>query len=314
MNPDGRVLALAGGVGGAKLVLGLSRILPPEKLTVVVNTGDDDEIHGLHVCPDLDTVMYTLAGIVNPETGWGRRDDTFAALDAVERLGGDGWFRLGDADIGTHLRRTDLLRDGRSLSDVTAELCRRLDIHASIVPMSDDRVRTIALTDSGAMPFQEYFVHRRCEPVLTGLRFDGVDAATPSDGFRAALRDASTLVLCPSNPFVSIGPIVALPGVRDAIAGFRGARVAVSPIIGGQAVKGPAAKMLVELGEGSTALAVARRYQGLCDVFVLDNVDADLASGVTALGMRAVVAPTLMLDEADKVELARRVLAEAESG
>jgi len=315
MQPSaGRVLALAGGVGGAKLALGLSRILPPERLTVVVNTGDDEEVHGLHVSPDLDTAMYTLAGIENPATGWGLRDDTFRTLDALEQLGGDTWFRLGDADIATHLRRTELLSTGMTLSRVTSELCDRLGVQCTLAPMSDDRVRTVALTDAGEMAFQEYFVHRRCEPILSGLRFDGVETAAPSPAFQAALREAAVLVFCPSNPFVSVGPILAVPGVREAVAGLSGARVAVSPIIGGQAVKGPAAKMLVELGEEPSATAVARRYRGLCDVFVLDEVDAALAPEVAALGMRPAITQTLMLSEYDKVELARLVLKVAEGG
>jgi LPPG:FO 2-phospho-L-lactate transferase len=304
-----RVLALAGGVGGAKLVLGLSRVLTPDQLTVVVNTGDDEEIHGLHISPDLDTVMYTLAGVENPATGWGRRDDTFFAMNSLEALGGEAWFRLGDADIGTHLRRTEMLRSGSSLSAVTADLCHRLGVRCSVAPMSDDRIRTIALTRDGAMSFQEYFVEHRCEPVLTGLKFDGADTATPSPALQAALQEASLLVFCPSNPFVSIGPILAVPGVRDAIQSFSGRRIAVSPIIGGQAVKGPAAKMFAELGERSSALTVAQRYQGLCDVFVLDEVDAELVSAVSTLGVRALVAPTLMVSEQDKIELARRILA-----
>jgi LPPG:FO 2-phospho-L-lactate transferase len=305
----GPVLALAGGVGGAKLVLGLSRVLPPERLTVVVNTGDDEQFHGLHVSPDLDTVMYTLAGLENPATGWGRRDDRFAALDALEQLGGEAWFRLGDADLGTHLRRTELLRAGWSLSRVTAELCARLGVACTVAPMSDDWVHTVAVTSEGEMPFQEYFVNRLCEPPLTGLLFEGADSATPSPAFAAALHSASALVLCPSNPLVSIGPILAVPGVRDAIESFEGTRLAVSPIIGGQAVKGPAAKMLAELGEEVSAVSVARRYQGLCDVFVLDEVDAALAPEVSSLGMRAVVTRTLMLSEQDKIGLARDVLA-----
>jgi LPPG:FO 2-phospho-L-lactate transferase len=303
------VLALAGGVGGAKLALGLSRILPPERLTVVVNTGDDEEFFGLHVSPDLDTVMYTLAGIANDETGWGLQDESFTALRAYERLGGEAWFALGDRDLGTHLRRTELLRAGRSLSEVTVELCRRLGVACSVAPMSDDRVRTLALTEEGALAFQEYFVHRRCEPALHGLRFNGAEQARPSPAFDRALDAAAALVVCPSNPFVSIGPILSISGVRDRIAAFAGPRVSVSPIIAGQAVKGPAAKMLAELGEEPSALAVARRYQGLCDAFVLDEADAGLVPAVEALGMRAPVAHTLMQSEQDKVALARRVLA-----
>jgi LPPG:FO 2-phospho-L-lactate transferase len=307
-----RVLAFAGGVGGAKLALGLYRQLSPDRLTVIVNTGDDEEIHGLHISPDLDTVMYTLAGVENPEAGWGRRADTFAALAALEALGGEAWFRLGDSDLGTHLRRTELLNAGWTLSAITAEFCRSLGIGCTIAPMSDERVRTLVLTRIGAMSFQEYFVHQRCEPVITGLRFDGAESAYPSPAFRAALAQATTVVFCPSNPFVSIGPILAIPGVREAIANFTGARLAVSPIIGGRAVKGPAAKMLAELGDEQSAVAVARKYEGLCDVFVMDTQDESLSASVSSLGMRTLLASTLMTSEQDKIDLARVVLRAAD--
>ncbi len=308
MAVESQVLALAGGVGGAKLVLGLSRVLPPERLIVAVNTGDDDEFYGLHVSPDLDTVMYTLAGLANPETGWGLQGESFTVLQAYERLGGEAWFALGDRDLGTHMRRTELLRAGRPLSEVTADLCRRLGVACTVTPMSDERVRTLALTEDGELAFQEYFVHRRCEPVLRGLRFDGIEQAQLAPPFERALDGAAAVIVCPSNPLVSIGPILAIPGVRERIACFAGPRVVVSPIIAGQAVKGPAAKMLAELGEPPSAVAVARRYQRLCDVFVLDEQDAGLAPEVEALGMRAAVARTLMLSEPEKVALARRVL------
>lgn len=302
------VLALAGGVGGAKLALGLSRVLPPEALTVVVNTGDDETFHGLHVSPDLDTIMYTLAGLENPETGWGLRGETFAALAALERLGAETWFRLGDRDLATHLRRTELLDQGWTLSAVTDELCYRLGIGHRIAPMSDDPVRTIVVTDEGPLHFQEYFVRRRCEPHLQELHFAGADQSTPSQAFVDAIHNAAVLVVCPSNPFVSIGPILAVRGVRTLLRYFGDVRIVVSPIIGGAAVKGPAAKMFAELGEEPSALAVARQYRGLCDIFVLDTVNEALALDVEALGMKAVVAPTLMHTEADKIGLARVVL------
>ncbi|MBI4492394.1 MAG: 2-phospho-L-lactate transferase [Chloroflexi bacterium] len=307
------VLALAGGVGGAKLVLGLSRLLPPEALTVVVNTGDDETFHGLHVSPDLDTVTYTLAGLANPETGWGVQGETFQAAAVLERLGAETWFRLGDRDLALHLRRTELLRAGWTLSEVTRELCQRLGVAHAVVPMSDQPVRTVALTDEGELAFQVYFVRRRCEPRLLGLRFDGVERAEPAPAFRQALVYARALVYCPSNPLVSLGPILALPGVREQVERFPGPRVAVSPIVGGQAIKGPAAKMFAELGEAPSCVAVARRLRGLCDVFVLDQVDAARAEEVADLGMRPLVVPTLMASEADKVQLARRVLEVAEA-
>ncbi len=307
------VLALAGGVGGAKLALGLSRILPPEQLTIVVNTGDDDVFHGLHVSPDLDTVMYTLAGLANREQGWGLEGETFSAMDRLEALGGEAWFRLGDRDLATHLRRTELLHAGMTLAQVTAALCARLGVATNITPMTNSPVRTMVETDQGVLPFQEYFVHRRCEPRVRSIRFEGASDAVPAPAFDHALERATTVVICPSNPFVSVDPILAIPGVRTRLRQTRAVRLAVSPIIGGRAVKGPAAKMLAELGRESSCAAVAAHYQGLCDVFVLDEADASAAPAIAALGMRAAVAPTLMQNEADKVGLARRVLEAAQA-
>lgn len=305
-----RILALAGGVGGAKLALGLSRCIgTPESLTIVVNTGDDETFHGLHVSPDLDTVMYTLAGLANPDSGWGLAGETFRTLEVLERYGAPAWFRLGDADLATHIRRTDLLRQGWSLSRVTQELCSRLGVRQAVVPMSDDLVRTVALTNEGELPFQEYFVKHQCEPRITGVRFDGASSAHMAPAFAQALARATAIVFCPSNPLVSIGPILAVPGVRKAIAFFKGLRIAVSPIVGGQAIKGPAAKMMAELSEEVSCVGVARRYQGLCDVMVIDTVDRASAPAIEALGMRAVVADTVMRTGADKVALARAVLA-----
>ncbi len=302
------ILALAGGVGGAKLALGLSRVLPPEALTVVVNTGDDETFHGLHVCPDLDTVMYTLAGLANPETGWGLRGETFRALETLERYGAPAWFRLGDADLATHIRRTDLLRQGWSLSEVTQALCGRLGIQQTVAPMSDDPVRTVALTEEGDLAFQEYFVHRQCEPRITGVRFDGAATAKVASGFAAALASDGAIVFCPSNPLVSIGPILAMPGVRERVAAFKGPRIAVSPIVSGQALRGPAAKMMAELGEEVSCVGIARRYQGLCDVLVIDEEDRTHASAIEALGMHAAITNTIMQTDDAKIALAREVL------
>ncbi len=310
------VLALAGGVGGAKLVFGLAKTLPPDRLTIVVNTGDDEVFHGLYVSPDLDTVMYALAGLTNPDTGWGVRDDTFHALEMLGRYGGPTWFNLGDRDLATHIRRTELLRHGHTLSQATAELCRSLGVQHRVVPMSDQRVRTILETDEGDLSFQAYFVQRRCEPVVKAVRFedtqgDGLDMAggvRPSPGLCAALESASALVLCPSNPFLSIAPILAVPGVRDRIAAFRGPRVAVCPIVGGAALRGPAAKILAELGYPVSCAGVARQYHGLCDIFVLDDVDRCHAGAIGELGMRPAVAPTVMNSDEDKVRLAACVL------
>jgi len=306
----GHVLALAGGVGGAKLALGLARLLPPSALTIVVNTGDDDEFHGLHVSPDLDTVTYTLAGLANPETGWGRQDETYRVLEALGELGAETWFQLGDRDLATHIRRSDLLRQGRSLSAVTAELSLRLGVRHAIVPMSDERVRTVLATDAGTMSFQEYFVKQRCEPAVQSLRFEGAETARPSPGFVEAMAKATAVVLCPSNPFLSVAPILSLPGVRERLALGRSPVAVVSPIISGEAVRGPAARLFEQLqGEPASALAVARYYRGLASHFVLDERDAALKGSVEALGYAVTVAQTLMTSDEDKVGLARMVCA-----
>ena len=303
------VLALAGGVGGAKLALGLSRVLSPERLTIVVNTGDDEEFYGLHVSPDLDTVMYTLASLVNPDTGWGVAGDSFNALEALKAYGVPAWFNLGDRDLATHLRRSELLRKGHTLSQVTETLCRALGVKNQVVPMSDDRVRTIVETDEGNLPFQVYFVKRRCEPKVKGLRYEGAEDATPSPHFMAALKDPelSGVVLCPSNSFLSIAPILAVSGVREQLATVQGTRVVVSPIVGGEALRGPAAKIMDELGHEVSCVGVAKQYVGLCDIFVIDEVDQGHAEAIAALGMRPEVCPTVMESEEDKIRLARHI-------
>ena len=300
-------LALAGGVGGAKLALGLSKILTPPHLTVVVNTGDDEVFHGLHVSPDVDTVMYTLAGLSNPETGWGITGETFHALERLNAYGADTWFNLGDKDLATHIRRTDLLRRSYTLSQVTESLRKALGVAHPIIPMSDDPVRTMLMTDIGELAMQTWFVKHRCEPAVSAIRFDGAAESQPAPEFARALRECDALVFCPSNPFVSVAPILAVPGVRDAIRDFKGLRVAVSPIVGGQAIKGPAAKMMAELGIEASCVGVARQYMGLCDIFVLDDVDADRAGDIEALGMRAAVTDTMMIADADKVRLAKYI-------
>ena len=312
---SGPILALAGGVGGAKLALGLARDLPPGKLTIVVNTGDDEVFHGLHVSPDLDTMMYALAGLTNTQTGWGVACDSFNALGMLKRYGGPSWFNLGDKDLATHIRRTELLRQGRSLSEVTSELCQRLGVCHRIVPMSDDRVRTIVETDEGDLTFQVYFVKHQCQPVAKGVHFENAEGlvlsegagARASPGFLAALEEATALVFCPSNPFLSIAPILALQGVRERIASFSGIRLAVSPIVGGEALRGPAAKLLAELGHDVSCLGVASQYRDLCDIFVVDEVDRHHSDGISSLGMRVEVAPTVMDTDEDKVRLATQI-------
>jgi LPPG:FO 2-phospho-L-lactate transferase len=306
----GPVLALSGGVGGAKLALGLSRVLPPGMLTVVANTGDDFEHLGLSISPDLDTLLYTLAGLDNPEAGWGRRGETWTFMAALEALGGETWFKLGDGDLATHVERTRRRAAGESLSAVTDDFRRRLGIAARLLPMSDDPVRTRLLTGEGWLDFQDYFVRRRCAPVVRDIVFAGAAAARAQPDFLATLADDNLrlVVICPSNPLISIDPILSLPGLRDALRSCNAPVVAVSPIIGGQAVKGPTAKMMAELGLRVDAASVARHYGDILDHYVIDEADADAA---TSLDLPLTATHTLMETLADREGLARTVLAVA---
>ncbi|MGH2523036.1 MAG: 2-phospho-L-lactate transferase [Anaerolineales bacterium] len=301
-----KVVALAGGVGGAKLAHGLAQILTPEELTIIVNTGDDFEHLGLHISPDLDTVTYTLAGLANPETGWGLAGETWNFLEALGRLGGETWFRLGDHDLATHLERTRRLRAGESLTEVTAALCAALEVKHLVLPMSDDPVRTMVQTDEGELEFQEYFVHRRCEPSVRGIRFVGGEQALPTLLVTLALETADVILFCPSNPFVSIDPILGFPGIRKQV--MRKKAAAVSPIVGGQAIKGPAAKMFAEMGMEVSAASVAAHYGKLLSGFVLDTVDAALGPAIETGSRRVLVTNTLMRTDADRARLAREVL------
>lgn len=303
-------MALAGGTGGAKLALGLARVLPSEELVIVVNTGDDECFHGLHVSPDLDTIMYTLADLVNQETGWGIAGDTFKALSMLRKYDADTWFNLGDLDLATHVRRTQLLDQGLSLSQVTNELCRRLGVEHQVVPMSDGPVRTVLSTDGGDLPMQTYFVRHRSDPRVTSIAYVGAELAEASPGFSAAMAEADLVVFCPSNPFLSVGPILAVTGVRENMAQELSSqlRVVVSPIVGGAAIKGPAAKIMSELGHEVSCVGVAKIYQDICDVFVIDQQDAHLAPEIERIGMKPLVTPTIMNTEADKIALARRIL------
>ncbi len=309
-----RVVALAGGVGGARLADGLQATLGAD-LAVVVNTGDDCERHGLLVMPDHDTVLYNLAGMEQAALGWGIEGDTHAAMDQLGRYGEDTWFALGDRDLALHVARSARLRAGGRLTDVCLGLQRGLGIAARILPMADEPVRTEILTDDGWLEFQEYFVHRRQEPEVHEVRFAGVEGASVTPEVREALAAADAIVICPSNPIVSVAPILAVPGMRAAIAAARarGAPVvAVSPIVGGHALKGPADRMLISLGHESTALGVARLYAGLADAFVLDTIDAGLATGTEALGLRAIVTDTVMRDDAGRARLAGELLSHLE--
>jgi len=310
------ILTLAGGVGGARMVAGLVRCVAPEALTVVVNTGDDFEHLGLSISPDLDSVMYTLAGLHDPLRGWGRAGETWRTLEALEALGGPAWFRLGDLDLATHLFRTERLRQGASLSDVTAQLCAAHGIAHRLAPMTDGTLSSRVLTSEGELAFQEYFVRRRCEPAFRGVRFEGEAVASPGPALRAALADPAlqALIVCPSNPFLSIWPILSLAGVRAALGSLKVPRIAVSPLIGGAAVKGPLAKMMEESGLPLTAVGIARLYDGLIDALVIDHQDAAMAPLLQDMGLRVLVESTLITQADAQGALAARILEFANSG
>lgn len=307
---SGKVLALSGGVGGAKLARGLAGVLAPEQLTVVANTGDDFDYWGLRICPDLDSILYALADMNDPERGWGLRDESWRALAAMRRLGEQHWFQLGDQDLATHLLRSKLLAEGKSLSQVTAALCRALAVPQTLLPMTEDAVRTQVETERGWLDFQQYFVAERCEPALRGLAFAGVENAELNPLVMDCLRDRDLrmIILCPSNPLVSIDPILSLPGCREALREATAPVVAVSPIINGRAVKGPAAKMMRELNIPTSAAAVAHHYRDFLDVFVLDDTDAGELAAVEESGVRGMTAPILMSDLDSKLALAGTLL------
>lgn len=306
---QGGVLALSGGVGGAKLALGLARVLPPHQLTLVVNVGDDFQHLGLSISPDLDTLLYTLAGLADPVRGWGRAGDTWHFMDALQALGGDGWFRLGDADLALHLERTHRLAEGDSLSAVTASFCQRLGVGPRVLPSTDNMLRTRLYTDEGWLNFQDYFVRRRCMPRVRRVYFSGALSARPAPGVLQALQDPllRAVVLCPSNPFLSIDPILAVPGLRAALAECAAPVIAVSPLVGGQAVKGPTVKMMQELGLTVCNSTLAHRYRPLIDALVVDRPENTALAGLETLA-----APTLMQTLQDREQLAYTVLALAD--
>ena len=303
-----KIVALAGGVGGAKLAHGLSLALAPEELTIIVNIGDDFDHYGLRICPDLDTVLYTLGGVANDATGWGVVGDTSAALDMLRRYGEDMWFWLGDRDLATSLLRTARLRAGQPLSAVTRALAQALGIGATLLPMSDTPVATIIQTPDGELAFQDYFVRRRHQDVVNGVRFAGIEDAQPLPEALAAIAQADAIIICPSNPLLSVEPILRVDGLRAAVAASAAPVVAVSPIIGGQALKGPADRILEAQGYAVSPVGIARWYDGLLDGLVLDQADADLAPEVAALGARPLVTQTIMRDTADREQLARETL------
>lgn len=301
-----KVCALAGGVGGAKLAAGFRDA--PAALSVVVNTADDFELWGLHISPDLDTVMYTLADVANPETGWGIEGETFDALHMLERYGEDVWFKLGDRDLATHILRTARLRAGEPLTGITRDLCAALGVESAILPMSDVPVSTLLKTPEGVLEFQDYFVRRGQKDEVLGVELRGVEAAKPTRAVLEALAEADLVALCPSNPAVSIGPILAVPGMREALEASSAPKVAVSPIVGGRALKGPADRMLASLGHDVSATGVARIYEGLLDGMVMDRADEGERAGIEALGMRALATEAVMRDAADRTRLAREVM------
>ena len=302
------ITALAGGVGAARLLRGVVEVVPTGDLTAVVNVGDDTDLHGLHISPDLDTVMYTLADAINPETGWGLKGETWRVMESLGRLGGTTWFNLGDRDLATHLYRTQRLSEGAPLGMVTAELVDRFDVRVRLLPVTDDSLRTKLRLSGGEVGFQEYFVKLRHDVPVEQVRFEGADASQPGPGVLEAITDASVVVVCPSNPVVSIDPLLSVPGIREALTARRDDVVAVSPIVAGAALKGPADRLLVEMGFESSVVGVARWYASWVSTLVIDEADAALAPAVESAGVRCIVAPTIMSDVARSAELARVVL------
>lgn len=305
---DQKITALGGGVGASKLLLGLYEVMDPEALTIIVNTGDDIVLHGLKISPDLDIVTYTLAGIVDPAKGWGIRGDTFHALEGLASYNRADWFNLGDRDLATHIHRSALLDEGRTLSDAADSIRAALGVKARILPMSDQPVPTIIETDEGALHFQNYLVKRRAEPIVHGIRFVGAESARPAPGVLEAIEQARRIIICPSNPLISIGPILEVPGIRGQLRARKRDVIAVCPIVGGKSLKGPSDKMLAQLGYEARALGVAKLYADFAGTFVIDPVDKAGAAEISALGMKAAILPTVMKTHAQKLKLARGLL------
>lgn len=305
-----QILALSGGVGGAKLALGLARVLPADQLTIVCNTGDDFEHLGLKICPDLDTVTYTLAGRSHPEQGWGLADESWRVMESLRELQGETWFNLGDRDLATHLLRSQLLRQGLALSAITQHITQAMGIAQKILPMSDDVVSTSVLTDKGVLAFQHYFVRERCAPAVRGFVFSGAEHAKPHPELMRLLnsRELGAVIICPSNPFLSIDPILAVPGVREALCQCPAPVIAVSPIVGGEAIKGPTAKILQELKLPCSPVAVAEHYRDIIDALVIDSVDEIQTPAIAALGIETKTTHTVMRSLDDREQLARTCL------
>lgn len=306
-----RIAALAGGVGASKLLLGFVNVMDPRGLTVIVNTGDDITMHGLEISPDIDIVTYTLAGIVNSATGWGFANDTFFALEKLKALGAPGWFNLGDRDLATHIFRTGEMRKGRALSQITDHVRRALGVKSRILPMSDSPVRTMIRTNRGLLNFQEYLVKHRARPVVRSIIFRGANSARPAPGVISAMRAAGTIVICPSNPLISIGPILSVRGIRAELHRQREKVIAVGPIVGGKSLKGPSDRMLRQTGHAKTAVGVARLYRDICGTMIVDQQDENLADAIRAFGMNVVTGNTVMNSLEDRENLARQVLSAA---
>ncbi len=303
------ITALAGGVGASKLLAGLYRAMPPEELSIIVNTGDDFELFGLYIAPDLDIVTYTLAGIVNPETGWGIAGDTFHCLDELLRYSGGGrWFNLGDRDLATHIYRTEMMRQGQTLSQVAERVRLTHGVKARILPMTDTHVPTTILTDEGPMHFQEYLVKRRAQPVVTGIRFENIEAARPAPGVSEAIMEAEAIIICPSNPLISIGPILAVPGMHALLKETPATVAAISPVVGGASLKGPTDRMLSQLGLEVSATQVARLYADILDLYLIDDRDAAAQPEIEQMGIKVVVTQTVMSGPAEKLALAQTTL------
>lgn len=307
---DASYLVLSGGVGGAKMVRGLQQILAANRITVIANTGDDFEHLGLPIAPDIDTLMYTLAGVANPVAGWGLADESWSFMSAVEALGGDTWFQLGDRDLATHVRRREFLGNGLSLSEATEQLCRHLGVDIPVVPMSDQKVRTELDTDAGILAFQDYFVRLHAEPAVRQIHYTGSSEAKPGQGLAGAFRarDLGGIIISPSNPWLSIDPILSIPALKTMIVNSEVPVVAVSPIVGGRAIKGPTAKLMLELGVEVSAVGIATHYKGLIDALIIDPCDAQHADDIHRMGIQTGIAPTIMNNDADKSALAAYVV------
>jgi LPPG:FO 2-phospho-L-lactate transferase len=308
MKPPKKITALAGGVGASKLLQGFYEVMNPTQLTIIVNTGDDIVLHGLKISPDLDIVTYTLAGIVDPKKGWGLRSETFHALKHLAAYGRPSWFNLGDRDLATHIHRTALLAEGKSLSQAADHIRQALGLKSRILPMSDDPIPTMIDSNEGELHFQEYLVKRRAEPVVKGIRFVGAESAKPAPGVLEAIREADRILICPSNPLISIGPILAVPQIRDELRAEKQKVFAVCPIVAGKSLKGPSDKMLSQLGHSPTALGVAKLYADFTATFVIDPADKSQAPAIAALGMKVAILPTVMKTLAQKRKLARALL------